>query len=57
MADPGASENRGPSVLAVTIVLLAISTAAVVLRLTSRIGVVKHVYKDDYFIIIAWVSE
>lgn len=57
MAHPGAFENRGPSVLAVTIVLLAISTVAIVSRLISRIGVVKHVYKDDYFIILAWVSK
>ena len=56
MADTTAFEDRGPSVLAVTIVLLAISTVAVALRLISRTGIVKHVLKDDYFIVLAWVS-
>ena len=57
MADAAAIENRGPTVLAVTTLLLAISTLAVVLRLISRMGIVKHVLKDDYFIIVAWVSK
>ena len=57
-ADPaGNMENRGPAVLAVTITLLAISTAFVVLRLISRIGVVRKVSIDDYFIILAWVGS
>ena len=48
-------QNRGPVVLAVTIALLAASTTAVFLRLVSRIGIVRRVLWDDYFIILAWV--
>lgn len=57
MADPSSIvENRGPVVLAVTTALLAVSTTFVVLRLVSRIGVVRKVSNDDYFIVLAWVS-
>lgn len=49
------SEDRGPTVLTVTVVMLCLSTAFVTLRLISRIGVVKRVSMDDYAIIIAWV--
>ncbi|SLM35439.1 Major facilitator superfamily domain, general substrate transporter [Lasallia pustulata] len=48
-------QNRGPVVLAVTIALLAVSTTAIFLRLVSRIGVVRRVLWDDYFIIVAWL--
>ena len=58
MADSASQfENRGPVVLAVTIAVLCVSTTFVILRLISRIGVVKKVTPDDYFIILAWVSE
>lgn len=58
MADPVVeSQNRGPTVLTVTIVMLCLSTVFVTLRLISRIGVVKRVSMDDYAIIIAWVSN
>ena len=58
MANPVAeSQNRGPTVLTVTIVMLVLSTVFVTLRLISRIGVVKRVSVDDYAIIIAWVSD
>lgn len=50
-------ENRGPVVLAVTTAFLVVSTASVALRLVSRIGVVRKVSKDDYFIVLAWVSS
>jgi len=43
-------------VLAVVIALLCVSTAFIVLRLVSRFGIVKRVSKDDYAIIVAWVS-
>ena len=43
--------------LAVVIALLCISTAFIVLRLISRLGVVKRVSNDDYAILIAWVSD
>lgn len=57
MADPSSVvENRGSVVLAVTTALLVVSTAFVALRLVSRIGVVRKVSKDDYFIVLAWVS-
>ena len=52
-----AMQDRGPTVLAVVIALLCVSTAFIVLRLISRMGVVKRVSKDDYAIIVAWVSN
>lgn len=50
-------ENRSSDVLGVDIAVLCVSTVFVILRLVSRIGVVKRVTPDDYFIILAWVSE
>ena len=50
-------EDRGPTVLAVVIALLCVSTAFILVRLISRIGVVKRVSNDDYAIIVAWVSD
>lgn len=55
MAD-SASQNRGDEVLAVTVALFVASTFAVVLRFISRIGIVKRVSMDDYFMIVSWVS-
>ena len=59
MVDPAtlSMQDRGPTVLAVVIALLCISTAFIVLRLISRLGVVKRVSNDDYAILIAWVSD
>lgn len=51
-----AEENRGPVVLAVTVAVWVVATAFVALRLISRVGVVKKVTPDDYFIVLAWVS-
>lgn len=51
-----AMQDRGPTVLAVVIAFLCLSTAFIVLRLISRIGVVKRVSNDDYAMVIAWVS-
>lgn len=51
------TDNRGPAVLAVTIALLVLSTIFIVLRLISRIGFVKKISKDDYFIMLAWVCQ
>lgn len=57
MGEPaGAVDNRGPAVLAVTTALLILSTFSVIIRLISRIGVVKKVSRDDYFIMLAWVG-
>ena len=52
-----ALQNRGPTVLAVVIAFLCVSTVSIVLRLISRFGIVKRVSKDDYAIIVAWVRE
>ena len=58
MADTAeAFQNRGPVVRAVTTAIWAVATVFVVLRLISRVGVVKKVTRDDYFIILAWVSQ
>ena len=51
-----ATQDRGPTVLTVTIIMLCLSTAFVVLRLISRGGIVKRVSQDDYAIILAWVG-
>ena len=50
-----ALQNRGPVVLTITLAFLVVSTVFVVLRLISRIGVVKKVTWDDHFIVLAWV--
>ena len=58
MADTASHlEKRSSDVLGVTIAVLCVSTIFVILRLVSRVGVVKRVTPDDYFIILAWVSE
>lgn len=59
MADsaPLAMQDRGPTVLAVVVALVCVSTAFIVLRLISRVGVVKRVSHDDYAIVLAWVSH
>ena len=57
MVEPaGTIDDRGPAVLAVTTALLVLSTIFIVLRLISRIGIVKKVSTDDYFVVLAWVS-
>ena len=55
-AETLAAQNRGPTVLAVVIVFLVLSTVFIALRLVSRFGVVKRIGSDDYAIILAWVS-
>ncbi|MCJ1377737.1 hypothetical protein MMC17_000833 [Xylographa soralifera] len=50
-----AVQDRGPVVLAVTVAFLGVSTLFVALRLVSRIGIVKRVTSDDYFIVFAWL--
>ena len=42
--------------LAVTTAMLVCSTVFVVLRLISRIGIVRRLGWDDRFMILAWVS-
>ncbi|KAK8224540.1 major facilitator superfamily domain-containing protein [Phyllosticta capitalensis] len=48
-------ESRGPAVLVVTTAMIVCSTFFMVLRLASRIGIVKRTGWDDYFMIVAWV--
>jgi len=48
-------QDRGPVVLAITIALLVASSIFVTLRLISRIGIVKKVTLDDWFITLSWV--
>ena len=50
-------QNRGPTVLTVTVVMVSLSTVFIALRLVSRIGVVRRVSNDDYAIILAWVGN
>ncbi|KAL9049019.1 MAG: hypothetical protein Q9162_007432 [Coniocarpon cinnabarinum] len=47
--------NHGPAVLAVTAVMISCSSLFVFFRLVSRIGIVKKIFLDDYFIIAAWI--
>ena len=55
--DGHAVQDRGPAVLAVTATTIAVASAFVALRFTSRIGIVKKVSLDDYFMIAAWVCS
>ena len=50
-------QDRGPTVLAVVIAVLVVSTVFIVLRLVSRIGIVRRVSNDDYAIVLAWVGN
>ena len=52
-----AMQDRGPEVLAVVVAITCVSTVFIVLRLISRIGIVRRVSNDDYAIIVAWVSD
>lgn len=49
--------GRARVVLAVPAAMIASSTIFVFFRLVSRIGIVKKVSLDDYFIILAWVGH
>ncbi|KAI9676799.1 MAG: hypothetical protein M1829_002894 [Trizodia sp. TS-e1964] len=48
-------ENRGPTVLAVTVAVLVASFVFVLLRLVSRIAIVQKVSTDDHLIVLAWL--
>ncbi|KAK7532468.1 MFS monosaccharide transporter-like protein [Phyllosticta citribraziliensis] len=48
-------ESRGPAVLVVTTAMIVCSTVFMVLRLASRVGIVKRTGWDDYFMVVAWV--
>ncbi|EKG21585.1 Major facilitator superfamily [Macrophomina phaseolina MS6] len=51
----GDYESRGPIVLAVSIAMIVCSTVFLTARLASRIGIVKKIGWDDYFMTLAWV--
>ncbi|KAE9991048.1 hypothetical protein EG327_000587 [Venturia inaequalis] len=55
MADISHPPSRGPAVLVVTVVMTVLATVFVLLRMLSRIAIVKRVTLDDCFIILAWV--
>jgi hypothetical protein len=48
-------DNRGPVTLAVTIVMLVLATLFVFFRFVTRIWIVRKVYLDDWFILVAWI--
>jgi hypothetical protein len=47
--------GRGTPVLVVTAIMMVLATLFVVLRMISRIGIVRRVALDDYFMVLAWV--
>lgn len=47
--------TRGPTVFAVVVVMVCLSTTFVSLRFVSRVGIVKRFMLDDYFMALAWV--
>ena len=49
------TQDRSRIVLAVTTAMISCATVFVALRLVSRIGIVKKIMVDDYFIILAWL--
>lgn len=56
MADSAVdTSSRGPAVLAVTAATLVCCTLFVVLRLVSRLGIVRKPGYDDLFMLVAWV--
>lgn len=48
--------TRAPAVLITTVIMLVLATIFVALRMVSRIGIVKKITADDYFMLLAWVS-
>ncbi|KAL1887359.1 hypothetical protein Sste5346_010269 [Sporothrix stenoceras] len=47
--------DRGPAVLAVTTATLVLCSVFVLARMVCRLGIVRRVGWDDYFIILAWL--
>ncbi|KAI1336543.1 major facilitator superfamily domain-containing protein [Xylariaceae sp. FL0016] len=47
--------DRGPTVFAITTSTLVLATVFVATRLGCRIGIVRNVSWDDYFIVTAWL--
>jgi hypothetical protein len=48
-------ESRQSATLVVTVIFLVISSVFVALRFVSRVGIVKRVQLDDYFMLAAWI--
>ncbi|GFZ47560.1 hypothetical protein JCM24511_05304 [Saitozyma sp. JCM 24511] len=47
--------TRGPTVFAVTLVLVSLATVFIVLRLISKWGVTRKATSDDFIVIVAWL--
>jgi hypothetical protein len=47
--------SRGPTVFAVTLVLVSLATVFIVLRLISKWGVTRKATSDDFVVIISWL--
>ncbi|KAI9841661.1 MAG: hypothetical protein M1837_000455 [Sclerophora amabilis] len=54
-ASGGPIDSRAPLVLSVTTALIVVSFFFVLLRVVSRLAVVRRFSLDDYFIILAWL--
>jgi fucose permease len=52
----GDFEGRSGAVLAVTIIMVSLSTAFVFFRILSRVAIVKKLSVDDYFMVLAWMT-
>jgi hypothetical protein len=47
-------DDRGPVTLAVTLTMLVLATFFVFFRFVTRIWIIRKVYLDDWFILVAW---
>lgn len=55
MSDSGSFPDRGPAVFGVTTATLVLASVFVAARLVCRIGIVRRMSWDDYFMILAWL--
>ncbi|ORY65087.1 L-fucose permease [Pseudomassariella vexata] len=53
-AGSGGVPDRGPAVFAVTTATLVLASVFVAARLYTRLGIVRNISWDDYFIVLAW---
>jgi len=51
----GAFHGRSEAVLAVTIIMIVLSTIFVFFRILSRAAIVKHLAIDDYLMLVTWI--
>ena len=56
-APTGGDQNKAPGILALTWIEFSISLIVVVLRLFTRVVIVRHVGLDDGFIAVTLVSD